>query len=242
MKKLIMPIAAFALVAGYAGAASAACDFDVVAKAKGMKSSMIRAYAACPSTETPVVNTETNGGTPACEPVTPRKDNEGTGQGSDYEFSAKGSCSVQTTGKIVSDCSTVEDPATGLPLNLPPNPCHVVYVKAKCKGIEKDGSPINADEDAGWSLATLSRASLADQDNGDMTVIDFPVTFQFSDPNNGGLSLTDNSAAALFDLVGTGAALPTCTQIGIVDISIKDPDGRIFATLGGGSATSEEAE
>lgn len=239
MKKMIMPIAAFALVAGYAGVASAECDFDAVGKAKGLKSSMIRAFAACPSTETPAVNTETEGGTPACEPVTPKKDNLGTGQSSAYSFSPNGNCSVQTSGKIVPDCSTVED-QQGNPLPLAPEPCHVVFVKAKCKGIVSVDGPINAQNDAGWSLATLSRATLADNTNGDMTVIDFPVTFQFADPNNGGLSLQDNSANALIDLVGTGAALPTCTQIGVVDISIKDPQGRVFATLGGGTANKDQ--
>ncbi|HYC00242.1 MAG TPA: hypothetical protein VEC57_13990 [Candidatus Limnocylindrales bacterium] len=245
MKKLIMPMAALALV-GYAGTASAQCDFNVVAKAKGLKSSMIRAYAACPSTENPVVNTETSGGTPACEPVTPNKDEAGTGQGTEFLFdpAGKGGCSVSTSGKLVPDCATVTDSNDEL-LELPPGPCHIVYVKSKCKGImQSDGTTPIGPDDSGWTLATLSRASLNDGNgtgNGDMTVIDFPVTFYFDDPSNGGLSLDANSAEALKPFVGpTGAALPTCTQIQVVDIMIKDPDGRPFAALGGGSASKSD--
>ncbi|HYC55152.1 MAG TPA: hypothetical protein VEL28_09470 [Candidatus Binatia bacterium] len=272
MKKFIMPIAAVAVVA-FAGSASAQCDFNVVAKAKGLKSSMIRAYAACPSTEHPSVNDPTSGGTPACSPVTAKKDEGGTGVGSDYLFdpSGKGGCSVSTSGKIVPDCGALTDDSD-IPLNLPPGPCHVVYVKGKCKGImQSDGkTPINAGDDPGWSLATLSRASLNDGNgkatcsggtedgedcsddatacttgggaceedgSGDVTVIDFPVTFQFDDPSNGQLSLDDNSARVLADIVSPqAAALPTCTQIQVVDITLKDPAGRAFAVLGGGSA------
>jgi hypothetical protein len=244
MKKMIMPIAAFALVTFAAGSASAQCNFDVVAKAKGLKSSMIRAFAACPSTENPSINTETGGGTSACEPVTPLKDDGGTGQSSEYSFNGKGGCSVQTSSKIVPDCSTLED-NDDVPLLMPAGPCHVVYVKAKCKGIVKeDGvTPIDATFDNGWSLATLSRASLDDNTNGDMTVIDFPVTFQFDDPKNGGLSLSSNSAIELTNFLGdpASAALPTCTQIEALSLLIKDPDGRVFATLGGGTATTDQA-
>lgn len=233
MKKIMLPLAAVALVGLYAGSASAQCSFDALGKAKGLKGSMIRAFASCPSTETPSINTSTQGGTPACEPVSAPGGIDAT----DYSFSDKGGCSVQTSAKVVADCALLED-ATGAVIGLPPGPCHVTYVKGKCKGIvQGDGTtPINANDDAGWSLATLSRASVDDPTNGDMTIIDFPVTFLFSDPNNGGISVNSSSAEALAPLVGaTGAALPTCTQIQVVDMTVKDPTGASFAKLGGGT-------
>jgi hypothetical protein len=243
MKKVIMPLAALAIVS-IAGTASAQCNFDVVMKSKGVKSSMIRAYAACPSTEYGNATTsETGGGVPACEPVTARKDNDGTGQGTVYNFGEKGTCDVQTKGKINDACEELED-ENGNNLNLPMGACHVVEVKAKCKDILQDdeATPINETADDGWSLATLSRATLNDNTNGDMTVIDFPVTFFFDPPKNGGLKLKSNSAIALADILTdpSGAALPTCSQIQVVSIIVKDPAGREFATLGAGTATEED--
>ncbi|MFN2427761.1 MAG: hypothetical protein ABR587_15095 [Candidatus Binatia bacterium] len=231
MKKVTLSIATVALVGFYAGAASAACDFDIV-KAKGVKGSMVRSYAACPSTENPASNTATDGGTEACTPVTPRQIE---GQGTLYNFSSKGGCTVQTQAKLVSDCSEVED-ANGTPLGLDVGACHITFVKAKCKGIQQsdEATPIDSPDDIGWSLATLSRATLADDGNGDMTVIDFPVTFGFDQPKKGGIKLKGNSAEELKAIVGANNAdLPECTSIEIVDVIIKDPAGLPFARLGG---------
>jgi len=230
MNKVTLSIATVALVGLYAGTANAACDFDI-AKAKGVKGSFTRAYAPCTSTENPVSNTETEGGTEACSPVTPR---EIDGVGTLYSYGPKGACSGSTTAKLVDDCSQLEDSA-GTPLGLQVGPCHVTFVKSKCKGIlGTDGlTPIGA-TDTGWSFATLSRTTLADDTNGDMTVIDFPVTFLYSEPKNGGMKLSSSSAEALVPLVGANNAdLPDCTQIEIVDIVIKDPAGLPFARLGG---------
>ena len=235
MKKVMLPIAAFALVGLYAGSASAQCEFNALAKTKGIKGSMIRAFAGCPSTEYPTINTSTGaGGTPACnDPM----DGVLPAGGTTYVFGEKGSCSVDLKAKLEKDCALLED-ASGAVIGLPPGPCHVTYVKGNCKGImQSDGiSPINAIDDAGWSLATLSRATVNDADNGDMTIIDFPVTFLFGDPNNGGIKVDSSSAEALAGIVGpSGAALPPCTQIEVVKITLKDPNGDAFAVLGGGT-------
>ena len=230
MKKVTLSLATVALVGFYASnAAAAGCLFNI-APAKGVKGSMVRAYAACTSTEHPTANTQTEGGTQACTPVTPPTVG---GLGTTFKFGPKGKCQTQTQAKLVSDCSQLED-SSGTPLGLQSGPCHVTYVKSKCSGIEKsDNSPIGATE-TGWSLATLSRTTLADDTNGDMTVIDFPVTFAFSDPSNGKISLSSNSAEALKPLVGANNAdLPDCTQIEIVDVIVKDPGGLSLARLGG---------
>lgn len=230
MKKLTLPLAAIALVGLYASSASAQCAFDI-APAKGVKGSMVRNFAPCNGTETGPSNTETDGGTEACTPVTPA---EIDGNGTQYSYDEKGGCSIQTSAKLVSDCSELTD-AAGTPLGLESGPCHITFVKGKCKGIlQSDGiTPIGA-ADTGWSLATLSRATLNDDSNGDMTVIDFPVTFSFGEPKKGGMKLSSNSAEALIPLVNANnAELPTCTAIAIVDVTIKDPLGLPFAKLGG---------
>jgi len=231
MMKVTLSLATVALVGLYAGVASAQCEFNIV-KGKGVKGSFVRNYAPCPGTEHPAPNAETEGDTDACTPVTPKQvDGEATAYA--YGADRKGGCTVQTQAKFVQDCADVEG-SDGSPLGLEPGPCHVTFVKGKCKGIV-DGSAVEIDgDDDGWGFATLSRASLDDETNGDMTVIDFPVTFAFGTPSNGGMKINSNSAEALSPLVGANnAELPTCTSIEIVDVTIKDPLGLPFAVLGG---------
>jgi hypothetical protein len=229
MKKFTMPLAAVALVGLYAGSASAQCAFDI-APAKGVRGSMVRNYAPCPSTERPGPNTSTQTATPACEPVLPAAVN---GQTTLYSYGPKGKCQVQTSAKLVSDCADLED-AAGTGLGLPPGPCHVTFVKSKCQGVlSTDGVlPIGAGDD-GFTLATLTRATLNDPAKEDMTVIDFPVTFDYSTPDKGKMEVKSSSAEALKGIVGpNGAKLPPCTQLEYVNVIIKDPLGRPFAKLG----------
>jgi len=233
MKKITLPLAAIALVGLYAGSASAACPYNT-APAKGIKSTMVRAYNSCPSTEVPASNTNTEGGTEACTPVTPRAVD---GLSTTYQYSAKGKCSVQTSAKLFDSCADVTD-AAGVPLGLQAVACHVTYVKSKCGGIvQSDGTTlidgVLTPEDDGWTLATLSRATLDDATNEVMTVIDFPVTFTYSTPSKGKMSVSSSSAEALIPIVGlNNADLPACTSIEVVDTVIKDPDGLPFARQG----------
>jgi hypothetical protein len=236
MKKITLPLAAVTLVTIYAGVASAQCDFNAV-PARGVKGSMVRNFAPCPGTEHPAGEvTATKSGTPACAPVEPRQ-YAATGLATQYKFGPKGKCSVSTSAKLVAFCDEIEDANNpGMSLGLPHDPCHVTYVKSKCSGIvDALGEPIKA-SDVGWKLATMSRASLDDQVGGDMTVIDFPVTFDYSIPDNGKISVDSNSAQALADLIGTNAAdLPPCTSIEVVNVVIKAPggsEGLPFAKLG----------
>lgn len=222
MKKIMIPLAAIALVGLYAGTASAQCHFDAV-NAKGVSGSMVRNFAACGSTQLPAVDTETEGNTPACANPVPQA---AEGDSTLYSFGPKGGCSVKVQSKLEKDCSKFLSEA---------GPCHVAFVSGKCGGIlGTDGvTPIGEDDD-GWALATLTRATFDDKTFGDMTVIDFPVTFQFGVPSKGKLSLKSNSIEALTPLVGANNAdLPQCTILQIVDLTIKDADGLPFAKLGG---------
>lgn len=230
MKKIALYVAAVALACARAGGAGAACDFDV-GPAKGLKASMVRVYAACPGTESPVPNIQTEGGVEACTPVTPA---EVDGSATLYTYGPKGGCTVQFSAKLVAACDLLEDDA-GTSLNLPGGACHVTFVKAKCKNILGiDGLEPIGPGDTGFTLATVSRATLADDVNGDVTVVDFPVSFTFDEPKNGSMKLASNSAVALAALIGpTSAHLPECTSIELVSVVIKDPGNLPFATLGG---------
>jgi hypothetical protein len=229
MKKVTLSLATLALVGLYAGTASAQCAFNIV-PAKGVKGSFVRNYAPCTGTEHPApANAETDGDTDACVPVIPRQLD---GESTEYTYGPEGGCTIQTQAKLVKDCSKVKGAAG--PLNLEAGPCHVTYVKGKCEDI-RDGAnlPIGAGP-IPWGFATLSRASFNDDANGDMTVIDFPVTFSFGQPEEGGMKIKANSAEALSPLVGANnSELPECTSIEIVDVTIKDPAGLPFAKLGG---------
>ncbi len=230
MMKVSLSIATVALVGLYAGTASAQCQFDIV-PAKGVKGSFVRNFAPCPGTEHPgIPNAETEGDTDACTPVIPK---EVDGEATEFSYGPKGGCTVGTQAKLVAACEDLEA-ADGTPLGLQSGPCHITFVKGKCKDIV-DGTNAAIDEtDLGWGFATLSRASFDDDTNGDMTVIDFPVTFAFGVPKNGGMKIKANSAEALMPLVGpNNSELPDCTSIEIVDVTIKDPLGLPFAKLGG---------
>jgi len=232
MKKITFTLAAAALVGLYASNASAQCAFNTV-PAKGIAGSLIRNYAPCPGTEHPSANTSTEGGTDACTPVIPAGVD---GDATLYSFSAKGKCSFKASAKLESDCSALTA-GDGSSLGLEAKPCHVTYVSSKCSGIlGTDGvTPIGASDD-GFALATLSRATVNDATNGDMTIIDFPVTFNYSTPSKGGMEVASSSAEALVPLVGVNNAdLPACTQIEIVNVVVKDPAGLPFAKLGGGT-------
>ncbi len=244
MQRLAMSFAVIAAAAIHAGTASAQCTFGFdggtpedsrgPAPAKGVRGSMVRNYSSCPGTSNPPsnANAQTESGTDACQPVTPPSVGGG---GTDYAYAAKGKCTVQTQAKLLKDCSQAEDSA-GNPLGLEARPCHVTFVRSSCKGIVRaDGKTlITGAQDDGWELATLSRASLNDPTGHDMTVIDFPVAFTYSTPEDGEMEIDSNSAEVLLPLVGAnGAALPACTSIEVVDVKIKDPDGNSFAKLGG---------
>jgi len=214
MRKLTVSLAAVALVGFVAASAHAQCAFDGPAKAKGIKSSLIRSFAACPSITFPVPNSTTGTDVPTCSPPYAH---------SPFFFANKGSgCSFQTSAKLESPCT----------FNSTSSDCMNLSLKAKCSGVLK---PDNATDDSpGWKLTTVSRATLNDPDNGDMTVINFPVSFTYSTPEDGEMEIDSSSAEALVPLVGAnGAALPACTSIEVVDVKIKDPDGRPFARLGG---------
>jgi hypothetical protein len=232
MMKVTLSLATVALVGLYAGTASAQCAFNIQ-PAKGVKGSFVRNMAPCPGTEHPAgpyPNTETDGETDACSPVTPK---EIDGDATPYKFAEKGGCTIQTQAKLVSACEEIEG-SDGNPLGLEAGPCHITYVKGKCKGIVNASDVPIGPSDGIWGFATLSRASFDDDANHDMTVIDFPVTFAFSEASNGGMKIKSNSAEALKPLVGANnSELPECTSIEIVDVTIKDQNGLPFAKLGG---------
>jgi hypothetical protein len=212
MKKALFTVAAVAALGAYASVASAQCSFDEPAKAKGLKSSLVKAMASCPGITFPSSNTSTMAGVPGC--ATPF-------ELSAYKFdNDKGSCSLKTTHKVEAPCSTGN-----------PTPCSNLGLSVKCAGVNNaDG--VTPNNQSGWNLNTVARATFDDNSNGDMTVIDFPAQFPLAPASGGKFSGKFDTNTLLNGLFGPGSELPACTAIQLVSVGIADPAGNIFATMG----------
>jgi hypothetical protein len=211
MKKALFTVAAVAALGAYASVASAQCDFNEPGKAKGLKSSMVKAYAACPGITFPATNSTTMAGVPGC--ATPFAL-------STYKFDAKGKCDLKTSHKLENPCSTGN-----------PVACSNLSLQVKCSGVvNADGVTPNAQ--AGWNLNTVARATFNDNSSGDMTVIDFPAQFPLPAAVKGKFGGKFTTNQLLTDLFGAGSELPGCTAIQLIRVAVADPAGNTFATMG----------
>jgi hypothetical protein len=214
MKKTLFTLAAVAALGFYASAASAQCAFDEPAKAKGIKSSMVKAMSSCPGITYASPNTSTMAGVPGCTSPT------GPVPLSLFKFDdQKGKCDIKTTHKVETPCSDATASCSNLTLSV------------KCGGVQNaDGASPNNDD--GWNLNTVARATFDDNANGDMTVIDFPAQFALDQASKGKLKGKFDTNTLLNNLFGAGSALPACTAIELITVKIADPSGNLFATLG----------
>ena len=221
MKKILITIVAISLVGFGAGSASAMCDFNAPAKAKGVKASFTRAFASCPGITHSSTNTTTAGGVPGCTPPAAI---------SSYVFGPKGQCAAKSKHVYEKPCKFTGGGTDGQ------GECANVYITAKCKDIRMaDGitaiySPGPAQ---GWSMNNLSRATMSDESiNGDITSIDFPSQFAFPDGKKGGIKVKGDANQMLYDLLELETGLSACISIENVKMTISDPDGNTFASQG----------
>jgi hypothetical protein len=193
----------------------AQCAFDAPTNAKGIKTSMVRAYAGCVGGITfPASNTSTMAGVPGCTPPFPL---------SEYRFADdKGGCSVQISQIYKSPCPNGID-----------TECADVKLKVKCSGVlNPDG--MTPTSTGTWVLNVVTRETFDDQSAGDVTIIDLASQFTFQQPSGGQLKL----AFSYYDLpcfLICPPPLPACMQLGLVSASILDPSGNVFAVLGSSS-------
>lgn len=197
---------------------------------------MVRAWRACPNVTIGNPNTSTQAGTPSCAPIGAAGDTGLPGQGGTaYLFGDRGACSFKVKDKVVPDCSSLAASGGGS-LDLPAGPCHVGSISGKCSDIRRPGGtePIDGAVDDGWRLRLLARFTFDDPLGGDMTVIDTPMEFAYGAPDAGKLATSGLTAEALLGAFGVaGSALPPCTQMEVVDVSVVDPGGEVFARMGG---------
>ena len=193
----------------------AQCAFDAPAKAKGFKSSLIRAYAPCPGVTFASPNTSTMAGVPGCAPPN---------ASSAYEFDDEtGECSVRASHKVATPCPD------GIAAS-----CSVLRIVTKCRGLLDPGGTTLTNT-GGWTLNVIYRATINDTANGDITIIDFPAQFAAPAVANGNLKLTFEigpCTQGICDLFGSGSDLPPCTQLELLSVALHDPDGNAFGKLG----------
>jgi hypothetical protein len=203
-----------AVVLGMVGTVEAQCAFDAPAKAKSIKSSLVRAYASCPGATFAAPNTTTMAGVAGCAPPT---------ASSIYEIDdAKGTCSIRAKHSVVTPCD-----------NSDPAGCSVLGVSVKCAGIQDPGGGVLTST-VGWYLGLLFRATFNDPSNGDMTVIDYPLQATLPDATNGTLKerFELGNCPDPFFCPPPSGYLPPCTQLELLGVTLFDPDGNAFARLG----------
>jgi hypothetical protein len=190
----------------------AQCGFDAPSSARRLNTSMVRAYAACAGITVPTPNTSTMAGVPACGPPLAL---------SEFEFGPDGTCSLLIKTRHEDPCSD----GSG-------SPCMKPSIRVRCEGVLNPGGGLtNA---PGWSLRLITRRTVSDPTNGDMTQLDFPSTLAFEQARNGAFGLKADAfdGACLFLAC---PALPGCTNLQIVSAEIMDPTGRVFAVPGSSS-------
>jgi hypothetical protein len=192
----------------------AQCAFDAPTKAKGIKTSMVRAYAGCVGGITfPSSNTSTMAGVPGCTPPMAL---------SQFEFGSAGSCSIKVSQRIESPCPLETDS------------CAIWRVEVNCKDIYDPGGTTPT-ETGDWALSFLARLTWNATAAGDQTVIDFPLQVPLPGAHNGQLRVK-MSVPTCSLLFGCEAfAWPDCTSVQLIRSSIVDPDGNIFAVMGSSS-------
>ena len=197
-----------------AGLAAAQCAFDAPTKAKGIKTSMVRAYAGCPGITFPSPNTSTMTGVPGCAPPFAL---------SPFEFGPDGSCSLKSSQSIESPCPIA--PLSG---------CAMLQITARCTDIRDPGGATQTTA-PGWAINLVLRITEEDPSSGDLTVIDVPLQVSFPQARNGRMRLNRLLPECLLHVFPCGVEWGACTSLQLLYAAVADPDGNIFAVVGSSS-------
>jgi hypothetical protein len=212
MKLITLPAIAAAAALTLAADAFAQCSFDGPAKAKGFKTSLIRAFASCPCISPcyPVPNSQTGTGVPSCSPPYAP---------SAYEFDTPSQCLFKMKVKREEPCS-----------NGNPAACTAATFTLSCSGILDPGGATRTNA-SGFQLSAVIRATVDDPDNGDMTIVNIPISAVLPAADNGRLSATFELA----DVLLLNPFAPGCAALEPQSIALKDPNGAPFAVVGSGT-------
>ena len=81
------------------------------------------------------------------------------------------------------------------------------------------------------SVLIMVRATTNEYESGDMTMIDFPLSFGFT-LTGGSVSMTKKVGDVLMGIPPGLPRFPDCTTLEIVSVAVKDPNGNVFAVPG----------
>jgi hypothetical protein len=229
MKQLLGGLAAAALVVGFsASAAHAQCAFQHPKKAGGFQSSFVQAFVSCGNLGGNSPNTSAGGGAaPACKPPeTFTHQNGSPSTGWTWGLKGQGSIKLKAVKNSGGVLVVSGGPVNG-PIPITPANSSNVKIQVKLKDIEYPGGggPVTVS----GTLTTLTRTTFKDTSSGDVTVVDFPVNFVL--PMFNGNAKLKTSADTQLN-ADTLAALPHCTSLETVQISILDENGDTFANAG----------
>jgi hypothetical protein len=197
--------------------ASAQCAFEHPKRAKKLLVSLVQAYLGCGEPYCyGCVNTETEGGVPACEP-TETFDQVGGSQPGGWRWNE-----LEGMGQVQLKASATFPPNL---LNPPSNSADVL-IQLKILGVVTDGeAPASGD----GSFGLIARMTLNDRLSGDGTLVDFPLNAEFT-MANGKAKLKTSMDTVMNGLPQPG--LPRCSNIEVVGIFVGDPNGSTFASAG----------
>ena len=224
---LVTLVAAVAALGFAASIASAQCSVQHPSYNRAFQGYLVQAMVSCGNAGGSAINTTTEGGVDACQPIeTPNEKNGGEPNGWRWNPAySKGRIRLipyPTPGVWKRDTPLL--PA--VPGLNPPDTTDL-RVELNLDGIIASDSPLGATGTG--MLATLARATLNDREGGEMTVIDFPAGFPFSLHN--GQTRLRTSVDALLNSIGQ-PGLPHCSVLEIVMISVLDENGNPFGVLG----------
>jgi hypothetical protein len=217
-----------------ASSAHAQCAFQHPKKAGKIQSNLVQAQVSCGNPGGNTVNSMTEGNVPACKPpetISQQNGNDSTGgwkwdaakaQGK-LTFQAKNACAAQQKDTAIPPCS----PSS--PLNTGPPASADLLVKLSLKGILQGPGAGTTPASGAGNLATVTRATLNDRMNGDVTVVDFPAGFAFSMTD--GKTNLKTSADALLNGIGQPGLVP-CSSLEVVSVRVVDSKGDTFAVMG----------
>ncbi len=217
-----LPILSTITTAGLALLASSApaqaqCAFEHPNKAKTFQVSFVQAFVPCNEPGGNVPNVAANGGlVPACQP--PETFNEQAGSPANgWLWGPTSSGTVQIRpGKS----------------KLPPSALNPsgnsgdLLISMNLKGIV-DGAPGPASGNG--TLAIVTRTTMEDRANGDLTIVESPTEFGF--PLTAGTVKMKTSYNVLLN-GSSKPSLPMCASVEIVSVRIRDANDNVFASGG----------
>lgn len=217
-KHLLTSLVAIVALAVSVSAASAQCAFGHPKKARKIQLSLTQAFFDCAgsgSGYTPA-NTATEGGIPACKP--PGTLNDSLSNSSAWRWD-----DLKGSGQVQFKASSTFPPN---PLDPPSNTADVV-VQLKLLGVRDASGPASGN----GKLATLLRMTLNDRVNGDLTAVDYPVTFAFI-MTGGKATLKSSIDTALNAAPTPHPGLPKCSSVELLATQVLDVNLNTFATTG----------